>query len=605
MLAESLKQLSPPQIEDLKKKLIFQPLNSVEELRAWMLLFFDIDFPSGVVYPTSTHGPADAMWRIYELMKTGESKDVPQVTMLSSRDSYKTLSAAAIEVLCFVHFRISIAHAAAVIDQSDKAVQYANNFFRNLKPYLEFHGWKRATDNKKKIEWITDTGESIYLRILVMSIRGMNCIVGRSEIRTNLGTLRATEIYKKLENNEDVYFLSMNHNTQQMEYKQVINKFKNTKNTLIKIKTKKSTLLVSPEHQIYVKDKGYVLAKNLVQGDRVVRAPYINTKKERKKRLPTWTLEKLKKEALKYKTRAEFNKNSPNAYKSAQTQKLLDDICTHMELIRKKWDDKSVQQEALKYNKRLDFQILSRGAYGYAKKNKMLDKICAHMDNILTEWTYDLLKKESLKYNDKNSFRKHNPNAYRVVCKRKLIQDLCSRMGKYIHLKKYSYEDIKKEALKYKTRAEFNEHSPNQYRIALHRNIVDEICAHMPVVSASSRSEKDLFVVIKMHFPKAQKLIDRKVKIDNKPHIKGFEIDIYIPELRKGIEFDGTYFHSVLGLERGRPHWPKEDVRNYHKIKDEYFKSKDIELLHITEEDWLKNKEECVNKCFKFLGIDQ
>ena len=174
MITKELNQYSPQEIEELKRKIVLSPLNSVEELRAWMFLFFDIDFPSGVVYPTSTHAPADAMWRIYYLMKTGKSQDIPQVTMLSSRDSFKTLGAAALEVLCFTHFRISIAHAAAVIDQSDKAVQYANAFFRNLRPYLEYHGWTRATDNKKKIEWITDTGESIYLKILVMSIRGMN-----------------------------------------------------------------------------------------------------------------------------------------------------------------------------------------------------------------------------------------------------------------------------------------------------------------------------------------------------------------------------------------------------------------------------------------------
>jgi hypothetical protein len=104
MSSRLLGQFSPQEIEEIKKKVVLKPLNSVEELRAWMFLFFDIDFPSGVVYPTSTHGPADAMWRIYELMKTGKSQDVPQVTMLSSRDSFKTLSAAALEVLCFTHF---------------------------------------------------------------------------------------------------------------------------------------------------------------------------------------------------------------------------------------------------------------------------------------------------------------------------------------------------------------------------------------------------------------------------------------------------------------------------------------------------------------------
>lgn len=77
------------EIEKLKKDLIFKPLNSKEELRDWLYLYFDIYYPMGVVYPSSTHGPVDAMWRIYELFKTGGTKKVPQVVMVSSRDSFK------------------------------------------------------------------------------------------------------------------------------------------------------------------------------------------------------------------------------------------------------------------------------------------------------------------------------------------------------------------------------------------------------------------------------------------------------------------------------------------------------------------------------------
>jgi len=139
------------QIEEIKTKLIFKPLNSAEELRDWMYTYFDIKFPMGVVYPTSTHGPIDAAWRIYELIKTGQSADVPEVVLLSSRDSYKTLVASAIEVLCLVHFRFSIAHAAAVLSQSEKAVQYANSFFNKIKTYLEANGWQKISDNKTKI----------------------------------------------------------------------------------------------------------------------------------------------------------------------------------------------------------------------------------------------------------------------------------------------------------------------------------------------------------------------------------------------------------------------------------------------------------------------
>ena len=120
-------------IEKIKTELVLKTLNNKEELRDWMYTFLDIKFPMGVVYPGSTHGPVDAMWRIYELMKTRESRDVPQVSMLASRDSYKTLSAAAIEVLCMLHFEISVAHGAAIKSQSEKAIQYVTSFFRKLK----------------------------------------------------------------------------------------------------------------------------------------------------------------------------------------------------------------------------------------------------------------------------------------------------------------------------------------------------------------------------------------------------------------------------------------------------------------------------------------
>lgn len=418
-----LQNLTNEQKEELKRELVFRPLESVEELQAWMYLFLDILFPIGVVYPTSTHAPSDAMWRIYELMKTGESANCPEAVMLSSRDSYKcqvkgsklltpngltnienvkvgdtiwsgwnwrkvtnwiddgvkdgikltlpnnttlistpihrywilrngveqweeagklqpndricynlktplangfpidknlfylglraskafslrttsqpyyennsmmlgfisglfdevgqhadnytilkglghevvsniqavlaswgvyavanktelfigsngiskllkigmisekclakrqsteeptnqwlsfysekvskahfydltvehdhsywsngcishnTLAAAAIETLCLLHFRFSIAHAAAISSQSEKAIQYIDSFFRKLKPYLDFHGWKKVSDSKRKIEWITDEGEAIYLRVLIMTTKGMN-----------------------------------------------------------------------------------------------------------------------------------------------------------------------------------------------------------------------------------------------------------------------------------------------------------------------------------------------------------------------------------------------------------------------------------------------
>lgn len=166
--------MTPEQVDELKANLLLKPLNNAQELRDWMTVFLGITFPDGFVYPSSTHGPVEAMWRIYELMKTGDSRYVPQITMLASRDSFKTLSAAAIEVLCMMHFRIAVAHMAAIKSQSEKAIEYVNSFFRKLSPYLVMNGWKKISDNKSRIEWLTETGQNVYLRIVIATIAGAN-----------------------------------------------------------------------------------------------------------------------------------------------------------------------------------------------------------------------------------------------------------------------------------------------------------------------------------------------------------------------------------------------------------------------------------------------
>jgi hypothetical protein len=174
-------------------------------------------------------------------------------------------------------------------------------------------------------------------------------------------------------------------------------------------------------------------------------------------------------------------------------------------------------------------------------------------------------------------------------------------MGKPAN-RKWTIKELKLEALKYKTRMEFKKNSSGAYKFASRLNLLDEICQHMKRADTFSIPEKDLFNLIKEKYPKTQKLIDRKISLPSKPHIKGFDIDIYIPELRKGIEFDGEYWHSIKGLKRSRTDWPEEDLENYHKIKDEYFLHKDIQILHIKEENWLKDKYLCVKQCFEFLS---
>ena len=123
--------------------------------------------------------------------------------------------------------------------------------------------------------------------------------------------------------------------------------------------------------------------------------------------------------------------------------------------------------------------------------------------------------------------------------------------------------------------------------------------------NGTSKPEIELFEIIKKIIPSVKKLRDRKVKIEGKPYIHGFDIDILAPELNLGIEFDGPYHHSFEYMRKDpkRCEWTDEDIRNYHEIKDAWFATKGIAILHIEWDDWKQNKESCINRCLEFLGL--
>lgn len=119
-----------------------------------------------------------------------------------------------------------------------------------------------------------------------------------------------------------------------------------------------------------------------------------------------------------------------------------------------------------------------------------------------------------------------------------------------------------------------------------------------------SKAEIELSDAIKKVHSDVRKKRDRKVKIECKPYIKGFEIDIFIPALNKGIEFDGTYYHSFdrMRADPDKIKWSDDDIRNYHPIKDSWFSSIGIQILHIKEVDWNMDKEACIKRCLDFLA---
>lgn len=86
--------------------------------------------------------------------------------------------------------------------------------------------------------------------------------------------------------------------------------------------------------------------------------------------------------------------------------------------------------------------------------------------------------------------------------------------------------------------------------------------------------------VAEKHFADFVESLGHDVIRSDRQTLDGKEIDVFVPSLNIGFEFNGTYFHSNKFI--------KDSAK--HKEKYELAKNKNIKLIQIWDVDWLKNK---------------
>lgn len=203
------------------------------------------------------------------------------------------------------------------------------------------------------------------------------------------------------------------------------------------------------------------------------------TSEEPRKGRTNWTEEMLAVEAKKYSTRVAFQRGSPNAYKAARCRGILDRICTYT-ATQTSWDYDMLAAEAAKYATRKAFQIGSTSAYGVAKSRNILDQICEHMSVLRVDWDEDMLRAEAAKYTTRVDFQKFSQNAYSAAYRKGALDTVCGHMiAQRENWSDREEADVAEEALKYETRSEFQKGSSGAYTAARSRGILDEVCAHM------------------------------------------------------------------------------------------------------------------------------
>lgn len=184
----------PTTEEDVLRRALFVPCRTKEDLHRWICIYLGLNFPDTIVDPESNTSPMDAIWEIYEKALQNDDPDFSRVMVYASRDSFKTLGAAVLEVLAVLHLDRDVAHMAAIKAQSKKAQSYVKKFFRL--PYLRDYKLNQNSE-QTDIAWYENpaTGDCLtkaqydalpvseqtkhieherYLKIVICTMQGSN-----------------------------------------------------------------------------------------------------------------------------------------------------------------------------------------------------------------------------------------------------------------------------------------------------------------------------------------------------------------------------------------------------------------------------------------------
>ncbi|WP_430812429.1 MULTISPECIES: hypothetical protein [unclassified Carboxylicivirga] len=194
-----------------------------------------------------------------------------------------------------------------------------------------------------------------------------------------------------------------------------------------------------------------------------------------------WSLEKLKYIALRFNSRTEFLKTEACAYTAARTLGVLEEITRHMEYINKPlgyWSKITINEVAKKYSTRTMFAKNANDAYCAARRQGILEEVCQHMDYVIKPrgyWTKDKVIDEALKYRTQKEFRDNNRGAHEAAYRLGIFEEATKHLKKRKPSGYWNKQNIKKEAMKYHSKREFQTSNKSAYNAAVRQSFLNEL----------------------------------------------------------------------------------------------------------------------------------
>jgi len=187
-------------------------------------------------------------------------------------------------------------------------------------------------------------------------------------------------------------------------------------------------------------------------------------------------------DAAKYRTRAEWMRGSPNAYRFALRHGLDEVATAHMNYVTQhgKWTREAVVASALAHSSLSEWRKAEPSAYVTSKRLGCFDEATKHMKRAKQPngyWTNERLIAEAARFDSTAHWQKESSGSYSIAKKRGLVPPDMARSKKPNGF--WTKERVATNAANYTTRGAFRKAEPSAYAIASASGWLDEVCAHM------------------------------------------------------------------------------------------------------------------------------
>ena len=222
------------------------------------------------------------------------------------------------------------------------------------------------------------------------------------------------------------------------------------------------------------------------------------------------TKESVLKVAKTFKTLSDFRKADQTAHAALTRYDAMDELRksvpeSYFDRTRK-YTKESVTELASHYSTKMEFRNAHPSAYVLANKNGWMRDACPHMEaKPRTAWTPEMVWSEVAKHSTLAEFTKNGKGAIHGARKFGLMAEIRNSYGTK---DPWTRETAASAALLYSTRGEFWQLASGAARFSQHQgdDFYERICAHMPAVRPSERTDAEIIAIGATHVSNAAML---------------------------------------------------------------------------------------------------